>query len=71
MIRTDRQMAVVLVMLVLGMFLCALLFVVTAERWFTRSRPHVEAALGTHVEAALGTGVGIEIAETLEVGKDV
>lgn len=35
----------------------------TAERWFTRSRPHVEAALGT--------GVGIEIAETLEVRKDV
>ena len=35
----------------------------TAERWIERAKPHVEAALGT--------GVGIEIADVLEIGKDI
>jgi hypothetical protein len=35
----------------------------TAERWLARARPHIESAAGT--------SVGIEIAETLEVGKDI
>ena len=34
-----------------------------AERWFERVRPRIEAALGV--------GVGIEIADVLEVGKDI
>lgn len=35
----------------------------TVERWFEQAK--------AHVEAALGTGVGIEIGDVLEIGKDI